>query len=75
MGERLPKNAPGRFYVSDDCVYCGVCNDIAPDIFGYDEENNTSYVKRQPETEEEIELVKEAIENCPTESIIDSEEE
>ena len=30
---RLPDNAPGRFYVDDQCIDCDACRETAPDFF------------------------------------------
>ena len=45
------------------------CRNIAPEIFVEDEEEGLTYVARQPQNEEEIELCEEALEGCPVESI------
>ena len=70
-----PDNAPGKFYVDDSCIDCDVCRQTAPDIFARNEEGGYSYVRRQPETEEEEDLCREAMEACPVEAIGDDGEE
>ncbi len=67
--DRLPQNVPGRFYVDSTCTDCGLCPSTAPDHFRRDDEIGQSFVFRQPATEEEIALCREALEGCPTESI------
>lgn len=67
--DRLPQNAPGRFYVDSTCIDCGLCPSTAPAHFRRDDEMGQSFVFRQPVTEEEITLCREALEGCPTESI------
>lgn len=67
--DRLPQNVPGRFYVDSTCIDCGLCPSTAPNHFRRDDEIGQSFVFRQPETEEEIALCREALEGCPTESI------
>lgn len=69
--ESFHRNVPGRFYVDHTCIDCGQCPDTAPDFFRRDDEEGVSYVFRQPQTDEEIELAVEAMEGCPTESIGD----
>ncbi len=54
-------------YVEDTCIGCGVCEAIAPTIFKV--EDWMSYVIKQPETEEEKEQTKAAIEACPVDAI------
>ncbi len=67
--DRLPQNAPGRFYVDSTCIDCDLCRDHAPAFFRRDDAIGQSNVFRQPETPAEITLCREALESCPTESI------
>ena len=64
-----PANAPGPYYIDDSCIDCDQCRDIAPEIFGRDEETGLGYVKRQPVTADEIALAEEARDLCGVESI------
>ena len=66
---RLPENAPGKYYVDDQCIDCDACRETAPDLFDRSEEKGYSYVKKQPATEAEEDLCREAIDGCPTEAI------
>ena len=66
---RLPVNAPGRYYVDDTCIECGLCREIAPQNFALDEATRFSFVQRQPDTGDEVVLVDDAVAQCPTESI------
>jgi hypothetical protein len=57
-----PKPPPGEgpFYVvSECCISCGVPEAIAPDLFGW--HGNVCHVKRQPETNLELDQMIEAI--------------
>jgi ferredoxin len=74
LEEKLPQNVPGKYYVDSSCTDCEACNDTAPDLFGRDEDEGVSFVSKQPTSPEEEELMKEAIEGCPTESIGDDGE-
>lgn len=67
--ERIPQNVEGRFYVDSSCIDCDNCRQTAPDFFRRDDDIGSSYVYRQPVTEEETEQCIDAMENCPTESI------
>lgn len=67
--DRLPQNAPGRFYVDNSCTDCDLCRNLAPDFFRRDDDIGQSFVFRQPVTEEEIQLCMDALGGCPTESI------
>ncbi len=64
-------NVPGKFYVDTECTDCQLCVETAGDIFKANEADGYAYVGKQPQTDDEIELVKEAMENCPVESIGD----
>lgn len=73
---KAPANQGGPYYVDTDCIDCCGCREIAPRHFGFDEDTGLSYVMQQPETAEEKEIVNEAMNHCPTESIgNDGEEE
>ena len=64
---RLPKNAPGDFYVDTTCIDCGTCRWIAPDNFA--DAGDASYVCRQPATAAETHRSRMALLACPTASI------
>lgn len=67
------ENVPGRFYVDqEECINCGVCEYLAPEIFGAAESSDTFVVKRQPFDPEEC---REAMELCPTNCIYDDGED
>lgn len=67
--DRYPQNAPGRFYVDDQCIDCDMCRLNAPDFFTRDDDGAHSFVSRQPGTEKELALCLEAVEDCPVEAI------
>jgi len=71
LSRRLDFNVAGAFYVDDQCIHCGVCIDIAPTIFGSNEDEGYAYVKAQPASDDEERLTREAMESCPVESIGD----
>jgi ferredoxin len=66
---RQPENVAGAFYVDTSCIDCDVCRDIAPDNFTRQEKAGYSYVYRQPRSEQELSLCREALEACPVEAI------
>lgn len=66
--QKTPKNVPGKYYVSQNCVGCTACTLIAPDFFAFDEATNVAYVHKQP-NDEQTEQCEDAIENCPVEAI------
>ena len=72
MSDKLPDNAPGKFYVDRECIDCDVCRDTSPANFRRNDENGYSYVYKQPETVEEFTLCEEALHACPVEAIGDN---
>ena len=67
----VKRNVKGRYYVDESCIYCELCVEIAPDNFSYDDVDGVAYVKMQPSSHDQHELMAECIESCPTESIGD----
>lgn len=74
LTDRLPSNVAGRFYVDSSCIDCDQCRVIAPENFARNEDTGSSYVTKQPVTEEEIAKCREAAESCATASIGDDGE-
>ena len=64
-------NVDGKYYVDENCIDCDVCRQTAPDNFGHNEDEGFAFVMKQPESEDEEELCKEALESCPVEAIGD----
>ena len=69
--DKLPENAAGRFYVDGQCIDCDLCRQTAPLNFERNDRDGYSYVIRQPGTEEEHALCREALDECPVEAIGD----
>lgn len=67
--DKVPDNAPGKFYVDTQCIDCNLCRDTAPNNFKQNEEKGYSYVYKQPSTPEEEQQCQEAMEGCPVEAI------
>lgn len=72
LRDKLPDNVPGKFYVDTQCIDCDVCRDTSPANFRRNDEDGYSYVHKQPETDEEFSLCKEAFNACPVEAIGDN---
>ena len=66
---KSPENVPGRFYVDNTCIDCGMCPSTAPQFFKRFDEGSYSVMFRQPQTPEEIASANEALVGCPTDSI------
>ena len=71
VANKYPDNAPGKYYVDNQCIDCDLCRETAPDNFMRNEDGGYSYVSKQPATHEEEERCKEAKEACLVEAIGD----
>ncbi len=69
--EKWVENVEGKFYVDEQCIDCDLCRETSPTNFTREEDGGYSYVYKQPENEEELELCIEAMEGCPVEAIGD----
>ena len=69
LENKYEDNASGKFFVDDQCIDCDLCRETAPDNFTRQEDGGYSFVKKQPENEDEEAQCKEAMEGCPVESI------
>lgn len=74
VDDRLPENAPGKWYVDSSCIDCDVCRTTAPDNFKQNEDEGYSFVYKQPENDDELALCEEAKAACPVEAIGDDGE-
>jgi ferredoxin len=64
-----PENAPGKYYIDDDCIDCSLCEEISPHHFAPNRVGGYHVVQVQPLARQEAELLEEAMELCPTEAI------
>lgn len=53
--------------VNENCIGCGLCNSICPEVFTMTDEGVATASSDIPEAEEE--LVQEAAESCPVDAI------
>lgn len=67
--DKWGENVAGMFYVDQQCIDCDLCRETAPNFFTRHDEGGYSFVHKQPTTEEEISLCREALEGCPVEAI------
>ena len=72
---KFKENKPGKYYVDDQCIACDACVIEAPHFFEMDQEEGHAFVKAQPQTEKDLELCDEALENCPVSAIGDDGDE
>jgi ferredoxin len=66
---KYSQNAPGAYYVDDQCIDCDLCRETAPANFKRDDDGGHSYLYKQPESDEERNLCEEALTGCPVEAI------
>ena len=57
-----------KFKVTEECISCHACVEVAKDNFKMGEE--IAYVYNQPETEEQEKLCNDALEVCPVSAIV-----
>ncbi len=66
---KYTENVTGTYYVDDQCIDCDLCRETAPANFTRNDDGGHSYVYKQPTTDDEVNLCKEAMEGCPVEAI------
>ncbi len=71
---KVSENVPGKYYVDDQCIACGVCEGTAPENFKMNADGTHAYVAKQPENDVEEGQVKDAMSSCPSNSIGDDGE-
>jgi ferredoxin len=67
--KKLPGNAPGKYFTTEECDGCAYCASVAPENFDFEKGSNTYFVARQPQTREEEEFINEAMDDCPVDAI------
>jgi len=67
--DKYDDNIKGPYYVDRSCIACDACVITAPDHFGMDEDDGHAFVIKQPDNDVDKELVVEAMDGCPVESI------
>jgi len=70
---KYTENAPGKYYVDNQCIDCDLCRETAPNNFARNDEGGYSIVTKQPTGDEESKC-KDAKEGCPVEAIGDDGE-
>jgi ferredoxin len=66
---RYPLNVPGKYYIDMQCTDCDLCRQIAPKNIDRDHRTGYSFVFKQPATPDEIFLLQECVEGCPTDGV------
>ncbi len=70
---KLANNVDGKYFVTEECDGCAYCASVAPENFEFDKATNTYYISKQPENQEELEFVQEAMEDCPVDAVHEAE--
>ncbi|MFN0066793.1 MAG: ferredoxin [Limisphaerales bacterium] len=69
LANRYPENVSGRYFVDNQCIDCDLCRETAPASFKRNDDGGYSFVYKQPETADDEQQCKEAMEGCPVEAI------
>lgn len=56
------------FVDQDLCISCGLCTDEQPEVFFTNDDDKAEAIKDEL-SEEQLEMAKQAVENCPVEAI------
>lgn len=59
--------------IRDNCIGCGACQAIAPNIFEIDDEGLSKVITEEVKAED-VEDFKDALESCPTGAILENNE-
>ena len=72
-----PEGVPGKWFVDKGCMFTMGCLDIEPKVFAMVDglADVYSYVKKQPEGEEQIANAQKALDKCPMKAIGNDREE
>ena len=62
-------NTPGPWYVDDQCICCGLCENVAPELFRMSADGSHYLVYRQPAAPQDLEDAENAMERCPATAI------
>lgn len=69
LSKRLAENVDGNFYVDSTCIDCDLCRQMAPRVYARSDEEEQSYVRRQPANRVDAHRAMMALVACPTASI------
>lgn len=66
--QKWENNVEGKYFVDQTCIACDACVTTAPANFSMHEDGH-AILSKQPQTPEEEDLCREAMEGCPVEAI------
>jgi ferredoxin len=64
-------NVPGKYYVDETCIFCNLCESLAPDNFKAVDDGTHDVCYKQPGSEDEEAACQEALAGCPVNAIGD----
>lgn len=67
-------NAPGKYYVDETCIFCNLCESLAPDNFKAVDDGTHDVCYKQPASPDEDAACQEAMAGCPVNAIGDDGE-
>lgn len=67
--DKVADSVPGKWYVDTQCIDCDLCRTTAPNNFKQNPDEGFSFVYKQPDSEDEEKLCKDAMDECPVEAI------
>lgn len=67
--QRIKENAPGKYYIVDQCIGCTHCYVLSPGNFSMNPDEGYDFVFKQPETREDEALCLKAMQSCPADAI------
>jgi ferredoxin len=68
---KYPENAPGKYYVDNQCIDCDLCRQTAPNNYGHNEQKGYSFVSKQASNADEQKAMAESKDACPVSAIGD----
>ncbi len=71
LSQKWKDNIHGKMFVDQSCIACDACVLSAPNNFAMHDEDGHAFVKKQPETPDEVAACDEAMKGCPVEAIGD----
>jgi ferredoxin len=68
---KYPDNAPGKYYVDETCIFCNLCESLAPNNFRAQDDGTHDVCFKQPDNDEDEAACQEAMAGCPVNAIGD----
>lgn len=69
LDRKRRENAPGAFFVNEECISCGACWQLAPELITSHPVHTYAFFSRQPAGEAELDRAREALLTCPVNAI------